>query len=67
MSRSEQMRTNAIYIIFLIAATIGIPLLIVLGTIGTNVFMEGIFAAVLSFIIMGSYVLYTILLGKRNS
>ncbi len=67
MSRTEQIRTNVIYTVFLVVITIGIPLLLVIGTLGSPYFMEGLFAAIISFILLASYVAYTILLGRRNS
>lgn len=67
MSRTEQIRTNTIYIFFLVIITIGIPLLLIMGTLGSPYFMEGLFAAIISFIVLASYVTYTILLGRRNS
>lgn len=60
----ERTTTNVVYIAFLIAMTFIIPGLLLFGT-GWAV--EGIFAAVLSFGVMASYVVYTVLLGARNS
>lgn len=67
MARVEQARTNTVYIIFLIVLTIGIPLLLLLGTMGGDFFLEGLIGAIISFFVLGSYVVYTILLGYRNS
>lgn len=64
-----RMRTaiNTLYIAFLVLVTIGFPLLLLLATAGTWEAGYGTAAAVLSFIILGSYVIYTLLLGRKNS
>lgn len=67
MTRSKQMLANTIYIFFLIAVSVGMPLLLIFGTLGTEKSVAGMIAAALSFMVLASYVLYTILLGFRNS
>ena len=54
---------NALYIGFTVLMTVLIPILLFVGTNGS---MEGTLAAVLSFAIMASYIIYTLLLGSRN-
>ncbi|WP_027414741.1 hypothetical protein [Aneurinibacillus terranovensis] len=54
---------SALYTIFLVAVTIGIPLLIFFGT---DEPVAGLLAAVLSFIVLLSYMLYANLLNRRS-
>lgn len=55
---------NLLYIAFLAIMTFLIPALLWIGTNGS---WEGMIAAILSFVVMASYVIYTIMLGARNS
>ncbi|RXT05744.1 hypothetical protein [Ammoniphilus sp. CFH 90114] len=55
---------NILYIAFLVVMTLILPLLLLWGTGGS---LEGIIAAVLSFGTMASYLVYTLILGARNS
>ncbi|HJV46520.1 MAG TPA: hypothetical protein VJ824_12445 [Bacillota bacterium] len=55
---------NVLYIAFLVIVTLLLPALLLVGT-GWS--MSGMVAAILSFLVMASYVAYTIKLGARNS
>jgi hypothetical protein len=55
---------NVVYIAFLVIMTLLLPALLLMGTGGS---LEGMIAAILSFAVMASYVIYTLLLGARNS
>ncbi|GAB7388828.1 hypothetical protein BSNK01_26660 [Bacillaceae bacterium] len=55
------------YLLFLVAITIGVPVLLYLGTAGTLGALTGAIGAVLAFFLLASYVVYTLLLGRRDS
>ncbi len=55
---------NFLYMAFIVIMTFLIPALLWIGTNGS---WEGMLASILSFGVMASYVVYTILLGARNS
>ncbi|MEW9671932.1 hypothetical protein [Ammoniphilus sp. 3BR4] len=61
MTRST---ANILYIAFLVLMTLVLPALLLWGTSAS---IEGIIAAVLSFGTMAAYVVYTLILGNRNS
>jgi hypothetical protein len=52
-----------LYMVVIIAITIGIPLMLYYGSDDS---LSGLLAAVLSFVVLASYVLYTGLLNRRN-
>lgn len=55
---------NFLYMAFLVILTFLIPALLWIGTDGS---WEGMVAAILSFAVMAGYVIYTVMLGARNS
>lgn len=55
---------NILYIAFLVLMTLVLPALLLWGTRAS---IEGIIGAILSFGIMAAYVVYTLILGTRNS
>jgi uncharacterized membrane protein len=67
MSRSKSKMINFWYILLLVAVTLFVPLAILMGTLGTGEFIAGIIGALLSFLLLGGYVFYTLILGAKNS
>lgn len=53
---------SAVYKVFIIAVTVGIPLLLYFGSGG----MAGLLAAILSFGVLASYALYADMLNRRG-
>lgn len=67
MSRSKSKMINFWYLLMLVIVSLFVPLAIFMGTLGTKDFIAGMIGALLSFLLLGGYVFYTLILGMKNS